>query len=151
MSGGMRSRTNDPNNCRQITGNYFQPQGSLFMSHNFPPNLNLNIPSDPAGSKKLQKAFERSTCVRHRPPPPPYTCNHSPKAVKEAKKKWGGGSGSAAFPGVQSIIMDVLISFLGITKGVQLGPPRSPCPTRTSANTPWSFRTSSFTSVSGLG
>ena len=70
MSGGMRSLTKEPNNRWQITGEYFQPKGSLFMSHNFPPNLNLNIPSDPAGSKKLQKALERSTCVKHGSPPP---------------------------------------------------------------------------------
>ena len=121
----MRSLTSDPSNCWHITGEYFHPKGNLFISHNIPPNLNLNIPSDPAGSKKLQNALDKSTCVPHKSPPL-YTCNHSPKAVHEAKTKWGGGSGLAAFPGVQSMIMDALMSFLGMTKGVQLGPPDSP-------------------------
>ena len=40
------------------------------MSHNFPPNLNLNIPSRPPASKKLQKALERSTCIKKEPPSP---------------------------------------------------------------------------------
>ena len=65
--------------------------------------------------------------------------------------KWGGGSGSAVLPGVQSIIMDALMSFLGMTKGVLLGPPNSPGWSCNSDKTPCPYGTSSITLVSGLG